>query len=209
MDESRFRYSSSLRNNQLFFSFFIHLLDLIPINPCSPTPCGPNSECRVVNGQAVCSCVRGFLGSPPTCRPECIVSTDCPQNEACSNQRCMNPCPGTCGIGATCNVVNHNPVCSCPLRYTGDPFVQCMLFRKNLPPPYFELARMAIGHRSFARFFCECLMLFYFSRGTCSRPLPAITLWPELSVSGDQRFSVLLLFARILWQSTKLSSRMR
>lgn len=94
-------------------------------NPCHPSPCGPNSQCREINGQAVCSCVVGYIGTPPTCRPECVVSSECPQNEACSNQKCRDPCPGTCGIGAKCTVINHNPICSCLPRYTGDPFVRC------------------------------------------------------------------------------------
>ena len=98
--------------------------------PCNPSPCGHNSQCREINGQAVCSCVPGFIGSPPACRPECVVSSECGQNEACSNQRCRNPCPGTCGVGARCEVVNHNPICSCPALFTGDPFVRCQDIRK-------------------------------------------------------------------------------
>lgn len=93
--------------------------------PCQPSPCGPNSQCREINGQAVCSCVPNYIGSPPTCRPECTVNSDCPFNEACSNQKCRDPCVGVCGIGAKCVVVNHNPICSCPNRYTGNPFVMC------------------------------------------------------------------------------------
>ena len=105
-------------------------IDTVKENPCSPSPCGPNSICREINGQPVCSCVAGFLGAPPTCRPECIVSTDCPLSEACSNQKCVNPCPGSCGFRALCNVVNHNPICNCPSDLTGDPFVQCIPRRK-------------------------------------------------------------------------------
>lgn len=101
-------------------------------NPCSPSPCGPNSQCREVNGQAVCSCVPSFTGSPPNCRPECITSAECPLNEACVNQKCIDPCPGTCGVRANCQVVNHNPICSCPPRYTGDPFTRCALICKSL-----------------------------------------------------------------------------
>lgn len=97
-----------------------------PKNPCNPTPCGPNSQCREINGQAVCSCIPGFIGNPPTCRPECVTSSECPLNEACLNQKCINPCPGTCGITAHCQVINHNPICTCPVRYTGDPFVRCL-----------------------------------------------------------------------------------
>lgn len=79
----------------------------------------------------MCSCVPGYIGSPPNCRPECVVSSECAQNEACNNQKCRNPCPGTCGIGAKCEVINHNPICSCPPRYTGDPFIRCSPIRKH------------------------------------------------------------------------------
>lgn len=107
------------------FSRCSQIQQIVPEDPCNPSPCGPNSDCRVINGQGVCSCLRGYIGSPPTCRPECIVSSDCPQNEACSNQKCIDPCPGTCGFSALCEVVGHNPICSCPIRFTGDPFVSC------------------------------------------------------------------------------------
>lgn len=100
-------------------------------NPCSPTPCGPNSQCREINGQAVCSCVSGFIGNPPACRPECVLNSECPQNQACNNQKCRDPCPGTCGIGARCFVVSHNPICSCPERFTGDPFIRCQPISKE------------------------------------------------------------------------------
>jgi len=32
---------------------------------------------------------------------------------------------GVCGISAKCDVVNHNPICSCPTGYIGDPFSAC------------------------------------------------------------------------------------
>lgn len=98
-----------------------------PLNhqPCRPSPCGPNSQCREINGQAVCSCVPGYRGSPPTCHPECTVNSDCPSNRACANQKCIDPCPGACGVNAECRVVNHNPVCTCIPRYTGNALVNC------------------------------------------------------------------------------------
>lgn len=95
--------------------------------PCYPNPCGPNSQCRDINGQEVCSCIPGFIGSPPSCRPECIVSTDCMPNEACSNQKCINPCLGTCGVAAKCQIINRNPICSCPSSHTGNPFTRCII----------------------------------------------------------------------------------
>lgn len=98
---------------------------VIAENPCNPSPCGPNSQCRVINGHGVCSCILGYIGSPPTCRPECIVNSECIQSESCSNQKCVDPCPGVCGFGAKCIVVNHRPICSCPIGQTGDPFIRC------------------------------------------------------------------------------------
>lgn len=105
-------------------------------NPCNPSPCGPNSRCREYNGQAVCSCIESYIGSPPTCRPECTVSSDCPLNEACYNQKCRDPCPGTCGSNARCQVINHSPICSCLNGFTGDAFTRCIPIRK-----YFREAR--------------------------------------------------------------------
>lgn len=101
-----------------------------PVNPCNPSPCGPNSQCRNVNGQAVCSCLPEYTGSPPNCKPECVVSSECPPNKACHKFKCANPCAGTCGVGARCEVINHNPICSCPAGLTGDPFSRCY----ELPP---------------------------------------------------------------------------
>lgn len=96
-----------------------------PRDPCQPSPCGPNSLCRIVNQVAVCSCQPGQVGSPPNCRPECVVSAECPLTQACLGNKCRDPCPGTCGVSAKCQVVNHNPICSCPSGLTGDPFTRC------------------------------------------------------------------------------------
>lgn len=96
-----------------------------PVDPCHPSPCGPYSKCRTFNGHAVCTCLDICVGSPPNCHPECIVSSDCRPNKACVNQKCQDPCPGMCGVNAQCQVVNHNPICSCYNGYTGDPFVRC------------------------------------------------------------------------------------
>lgn len=101
-------------------------------NPCSPSPCGPNSNCRNNAGQAVCSCAAGYVGTPPQCRPECVVNAECPSDRACVNLKCVDPCPHSCGIGSVCHISNHNPICSCPNGYTGDPFTQCTRVREYL-----------------------------------------------------------------------------
>lgn len=96
-------------------------------NPCSPSPCGPNSQCRNINDHAVCSCLQSYVGVPPQCRPECVVSSECAINQACNNQKCIDPCVGTCGLNARCEVKNHSPICSCPSGMTGDPFQRCIV----------------------------------------------------------------------------------
>lgn len=108
------------------------------VNPCVPSPCGSNSRCKEINGQAVCSCVEGFIGSPPSCRPECVMSSDCLLNQACVNQKCIDPCPGSCGVNTKCQVVNHNPICSCLPDYTGDPFTRCLFKGNSLPKKVVE-----------------------------------------------------------------------
>lgn len=67
-----------------------------------------------------------MIGSPPNCRPECIVNSDCELNRACIQQKCQDPCLGNCGIRARCQVINHSAICSCPAKTTGDPFVRCI-----------------------------------------------------------------------------------
>lgn len=108
--------------------FILPLDDPIPQNPCRPSPCGPFSECRDNNGYAICSCLNNYIGSPPSCRPECSVSTDCAPDKACVNRKCTDPCPGTCGQKARCHVTKHSPICSCPPGHSGDPFVRCFVY---------------------------------------------------------------------------------
>lgn len=103
----------------------------VPINPCQPSPCGPNSQCRVSNGQSVCSCMPEYRGSPPNCRPECVVSAECPSDKMCKNQICISPCPGPCGNNAECRVINHSPICTCKRQFTGDPFSSCYVVPGN------------------------------------------------------------------------------
>lgn len=107
-------------------------------NPCVPSPCGPNSQCRAIGNTPACSCVSNYIGRPPNCRPECVINAECPGNLACQNEKCQDPCPGSCGIHATCRVVKHTPVCTCIPGYTGDPFAGCSLCKNISPSSYFS-----------------------------------------------------------------------
>lgn len=113
-----------------FYNFLVPAPTKESGNPCIPSPCGPNSQCRVIDTQPACSCLPNFIGRPPNCRPECINDSECPNNLACKNGKCRDPCPGSCGINAQCTVINHSSVCSCFKGYTGDPISSCIL----LPP---------------------------------------------------------------------------
>jgi hypothetical protein len=95
------------------------------VNPCFPSPCGPYSECRDRGGYPSCTCLTGYVGAPPKCRPECSINAECSSNLACMREKCRDPCPGSCGYNALCNVINHTPICTCPLGMTGDPFTSC------------------------------------------------------------------------------------
>lgn len=94
-------------------------------NPCQPSPCGPNSICEVQSNGPKCRCVEGYIGTAPSCRPECVINTECNTNEACINSKCKDPCPGICGSGAQCHVNSHTVSCTCPAGYTGNSFVEC------------------------------------------------------------------------------------
>lgn len=109
-------------------NYFIEV-EIVPSYPCIPSPCGPNSLCKENNGQAMCSCLPLYIGTPPGCRPECVTSSECAQNRACINQKCIDPCPGTCGQNAYCQTINHHPICKCSPGYTGNPSTYCSLIQ--------------------------------------------------------------------------------
>lgn len=107
-------------------------------NPCLPSPCGPNSQCRLLGGNPACSCLSGFVGRAPNCRPECTIDSECSRHLSCQRERCRDPCPGSCGPLAICRVVNHNPVCTCLPGHIGDPFSGCTqapTSKAKLPTP--------------------------------------------------------------------------
>lgn len=116
-----------------YFLLEMHIEPAVPkpnVNPCVPSPCGPNSQCRIVGDTPVCSCLPNYIGRSPNCRPECTINSECPANLACINERCGDPCPGACGLYASCTVTNHRPICTCPIGFTGDPFSNCIEIRQ-------------------------------------------------------------------------------
>lgn len=110
----------------LQYSFFFTDADVI--DNCNPSPCGTNAICN----DGACSCIEEHHGDPYVgCRPECVLSTDCPREKACVRNKCVDPCPGTCATNAICDVINHVPMCSCPQGMTGNAFYNCETIRGN------------------------------------------------------------------------------
>lgn len=103
-----------------------------PSNPCYPTPCGPNSQCRPNGNVPSCSCLPNYFGSAPNCRAECSINSDCSNNKACINEKCRDPCIGVCGVATKCHVINHTPICTCMDGLIGDPFTRC--YEAPIPP---------------------------------------------------------------------------
>lgn len=112
----------------MFVNVFAEVISNRHPDPCLPSPCGPHSTCRTDGGRAVCACEAGTLGAPPACRPQCIINQDCPLALACLTGTCVNPCVGSCGFNTRCSVQNHQPICSCDVGYSGDPFAGCSRF---------------------------------------------------------------------------------
>ncbi len=224
------------------FCFFFADLPPTPVgkpgNPCDPSPCGPNSRCLISpQGFATCSCLPGYRGSPPLCKPECIVSTECPLTETCINQKCVSPCGGICGRGANCYVMNHNPICNCPPGHVGDPFVMCVLppgkwiifffnftlgiFRKiwevrgtlPLPPKNISLIYIFFLAHPFHKVVIKINILYIFFSWThtehSAQSLRTIPLWSEFHLPSTRGPSSLLVPSQLPRNPSVLSTRVR
>lgn len=64
----------------------------------------------------------------------CENDGDCPDYAACENTHCINPCAirDPCAPLATCRVINHAPVCTCPDGYIGSPEIECKPRKYNM-----------------------------------------------------------------------------
>ncbi|KAG8261902.1 hypothetical protein J6590_064125, partial [Homalodisca vitripennis] len=55
----------------------------------------------------------------------CTYNYECPEDSACINRVCEDPCFGICQDNATCQMFNHIPYCSCKPGFSGNPFTGC------------------------------------------------------------------------------------
>ncbi|XP_051175815.1 neurogenic locus notch homolog protein 1 [Leptopilina boulardi] len=104
-----------------------------PEDLCEPNPCGVNAKCtpghdNTGKERPVCTCPQGYIGNAlSSCqRGECFTDNECPNNRACIDYSCQNPCRGhECATSAICEPRNHIAVCTCPDGTRGDAVVTC------------------------------------------------------------------------------------
>ncbi|KAA0193421.1 hypothetical protein HAZT_HAZT000221 [Hyalella azteca] len=112
-------------------------------DPCTPSPCGPNTLCEV-NSQhiALCRCQPNFVPDQHTirgCKPQCLSDRDCPDDYACTATKCVRLCSlNECGIDAICKAYRHKAECSCPPGYLGNPAIYCAKPERDPTPAYVD-----------------------------------------------------------------------
>lgn len=117
------------------------------INPCIlGDPCARNAECYGSNHRSTCRCPSGYTGNPHDyCeRAECHVDNDCPNNKACIQQHCIDPCSSIanppCAQNAICYSQNHAAGCICPPHLPeGNPMSYCLPPKVVIGKPECEL----------------------------------------------------------------------
>ena len=65
---------------------------------------------------------------------ECEHDIECPDNNACIENQCLDPCSLTepCGKQAICRTTSHRPVCRCPPNWAGNPHDECYQCRFSI-----------------------------------------------------------------------------
>ena len=77
----------------------------------------------------IIACLSILVGLPtePVLSVGCLQNEECPLYNACRNRKCINPCAeeNPCAPTANCKVIRHEPKCTCPDGYIGDPHTDC------------------------------------------------------------------------------------
>jgi len=103
------------------------------VSPCSPNPCGKNSQCFEYDSELGphCECNEGFFGWPPNCSEGCKSDNDCKKTEICNDKsKCEEFCePSRCGKNSVCRVDKKSRTinCSCKEGYIPQENVGCRL----------------------------------------------------------------------------------
>uniref|UniRef100_A0A182SXM8 EGF-like domain-containing protein n=1 Tax=Anopheles maculatus TaxID=74869 RepID=A0A182SXM8_9DIPT len=104
------------------------------LNPCfgngkRSAPCPDDKACVVVDHRPTCVCMKD-------CSPSlsiCLRDSGCPDELACRNYQCVNPCETTtCAEDTPCYVEDHKPICKfCPPGFVKDVRHGCLKGNMN------------------------------------------------------------------------------
>lgn len=110
--------------------------------------CGLVTKTCMTFSHIYCSLVE--LPVEPLLTVGCLQNDDCPLYTACKNRQCINPCAerNPCATTADCQVVNHEPVCTCPDGYIGSPLTDCRL-RKLTPQILSTLLQFSLNFQHY------------------------------------------------------------
>lgn len=77
----------------------------------------------------------GYVSTVPIEDPGCRSDDNCPDNQSCRNRQCVSPCAvaNPCANNAICTVAGHQPKCTCPEDFTGNPNINCYQGKPKLP----------------------------------------------------------------------------
>lgn len=72
---------------------------------------------------------QSYISTPFFTPAGCTSNSQCPDDRACYEKNCVNPCQldNPCAPQAECRASNHKAVCLCPSGYSGDPLKQCIV----------------------------------------------------------------------------------
>lgn len=134
---------------------------LASTSTCDISNCGPHSS---LGPECTCTCQKGYLGTPPYCRPECVLNSHCLSHESCHQGQCIDPCAQACGENSDCKVIRHKPVCSCKHGSKGDPYSKCKVDDHEEKPPDGSICKNGKDCGKFATCSkgneCQCLPNF-------------------------------------------------
>uniref|UniRef100_A0A182M1U8 EGF-like domain-containing protein n=1 Tax=Anopheles culicifacies TaxID=139723 RepID=A0A182M1U8_9DIPT len=111
------------------------------LNPCfgngkRSAPCPDDKACVVVDHRPTCVCMKD-------CSPSlsiCLRDSGCPDELACRNYQCVNPCETTtCAEDSPCYVEDHKPICKfCPPGFVKDVRHGCLKGTTEYPEEYYD-----------------------------------------------------------------------
>lgn len=85
-----------------------------------------------------------------------------------------------CGLNAQCQIVNHNPICSCLSGFTGDPFVRCFIEESK-----FQLIEFTYSYILFHDKPWILITIHFYRTNDTNQSLHSKSLWSTFSMQRN------------------------